>query len=136
ACSTVTQATPTFSGGRTASAGETLAVDRYAERPREATRAQRAPDGVAGTHRAQGSAGVRRALPPDLSASVRGGAAYIEGSGSGRGGPAGEFCQHLAPGGVVRRRQEPTADVVDQHRPQSLPGSTAPARSRHRNHGR
>ena len=37
---------------------------------------------------------------------------------------------------LVRRRQEPASDLVDQHRPQSLPGPIAPARGRYRNDGR
>ncbi len=71
-----------------------------------------------------------------LVASVCGRVAYIEGVGRCRGGAAGKLRQYLAPRRIVRRREKPAADVADEHRAQSLPGSFAPPRNRHGHHRR
>ena len=107
------------------------------ERPCQAARAQCAPDGAAGADRARRtsrhSPSSTACTSPHLYAValriLREAAAAEEVL-------QGELRQRLAPRRVVRRRQEPAADVVDQHRPQSLPGPTAPARGRNRNDGR
>src|ERR1700730_10379830 len=50
------------------------------------------------------------------------------------GAAAGEFRQHLASRGIVRRCKEPTADVDDQHRAQPLSRSNAPTGGRYGDH--
>ena len=104
-----------------------------ARRSGQTARAQRPAHGAAGAHGAGRPARVCGALSPDVLASVRGRAAYIEGISSRGRGATGVVHQHLEPCRLVRCRQEPAVHVADQHRAQPLPGSTAASGTGHGN---